>query len=576
MGSSFASKRLITSLILFLIGISLIVYFFYPSPTPPKLYSYGVKVYDALGAKLSIPAKNITVVLQGITFKDFNETLSQPNLGNSTYYFENLKPGEYLLKIYSSHYNILLVNRTVTIEEDKIDTITLDSQTLSVSVNIGSKPSKFAYGLSIKNKDKGFIINGTIKPESTFVSGQLPLGNYSITLYYLGLEINKTDIKLNGTIAFFTFNTYVVNATFALYDSKGNLLKDTRLYLQHDSKSIGPFISSSNGLINATNIPPLSFKAIFNYKGTNVTLKEDNLIDLSQPKNKIFNYTTYLGNLTLYVKYEDGTPAKGLHASVTPLVGGILGAEGNATFSDIPANKTYEITVDDTFIIVLKRNVTIKPEFNNITLIIPKYNLNLTLKGKNDISKFKIYFIIQNNFNKSIVMKIVDYKLNLQLNPGIYRIFAYVYSPINDTLLIYSEYLALNKTIEKSVDVNIGYSVNVNTSSADDVISLYYISNDNRNYLINKSSGNNVVFSNLVYGNYKIVVIRDGKYIASYFLVINDRSPSIIYVNIDTTPNYYLIQNLQYGMILLLILLFALFITSFLIYKSYKKKKESK
>ncbi len=568
------NRRTLAFLILLILGSSLLIYFIYPyeAPSAPQRFSYGVTVYDVISEKAGIPAKNITVILEGLT-TNYNSSLKSPNLRNETYYFANLTSGNYLLKIYSS-YGILLYNKTINLVENKLDTVTLRSQPFIVSVTIGGKPSPFTYKVTMKNLEYGYVFNETIQAQSTATFTQIPLGNYSISLYYLGFEINRTSLNINASLNFYTFKTYVVNATFGLLDEKGNLLNQTKLYLEHNSKSIGPFLPSSNStLINAINLPPLKFNVTFEYKGINVTLKENPLVDLTSNDKKSFNFTTYLGNLTVKVSYDDGRPAKGLSVALSPLLGGILGVEGNQTFTNIPANVALKISVEDTFLEVLQKEITIVPNFNNsIELIIPKHNLNINLVGNGDISSFKIFFVVQNNFNKSIVYRINSYSLNIQLYPAVYRVFAYVYSYSNNTILLYSEYLALNKTIVKDVNVSIGYSIVVNTSYPDDEIIIYYV-DFNGDFLVAKNKGNSVLVNNLIPGDYKIVVLRDGKYVASEFVVINMKSPQRIQINIDTTTTDPLFLVFQSAIPVLFVLFLLLFLATFFAFKLYRKRK---
>lgn len=573
----FLSRRTLAFILLLIIGASLIFYFLYPPQPPqqPSYYSYSVKVYDAFSVKLNTPVKDVIVVLEGITNKEYNSSLKSPNLQNTTYQFSNLTAGDYLLKIYSA-YNILLYNKTIFINENKEENIIIEAQPLTVYVNIDGSPSKFTYEVIAENLMKNFVLNGTIGPYSNHTFTELPLGEYSLSLKYLGLEISKVTLRLDGSTNSFTFNTSVVNSTFMLLDFKGKVLNETRLYLEHAGKTIGPFISSSEGIINATNLPPLTFNVIFEYKGINVTVKENPSIDLSISENKTFKFTTDLANLTLYVKYDDGKPASGLNASLSPLIIAKLGVNGNYTFNEIPANVKLKLVIENNTFVILQKDILIEPNLNNtIELTIPKYTLSISLKGKGDISSFKIFFVIQNDFNQSFVMRIDANKLELQLHPSIYRVYAYVYSPSNIPVLIYNEKIGLNKTIGKEVDAALGFSLAVSTSYSSDEIRLYYVDSTGEQ-LIAKKQGSSAIFTDLMAGRYKVAVFREDEFIASKLILVNADSPQSIQINIDTTVPNTLLRDFAHGITLILILLSLIVLVSSLIYRGYKRRREKK
>lgn len=568
------TRRTIAFILLLIIGASLIAYFFYPSSKPSApTYAYMLTIYDVFGNKTGVIAKNITVTLQGITFPDYNVTFKSPNQGNSSYFFSDLKAGYYSLKI-QSQYNILLYNKTIYIDKDKTETLVLPSQPLTIQLFVNGKPSKISYDISLMNLNRNFTLNATISStNATYTFSELPLGSYKLKLYYLALQVNETQFELSGSTSILTLNTRLLNATFLLKASNKNILNETSLYLEYEGKTIGPYTSSKNGTIFVNNIPPLKFKVVFNYKGINVTTDENAVIDFSSVTQRSFNFTTHLANLTLIAKYDNGAPAKGIGVFISSFIKGTLGNEGNITIKNIPANVNLNIKLNSSSLIIFSKNITLEPNKNNtVDLIISRYNLKINLKGYSDITNFNIYFVVENVFNKtSLQFKATN--LNIDLYPSVYRLYVFVKTPSGGSLLIYREAFGLNSTFEKTVNVPLGYQIIVRTNSTDDIIQLYYVDQSGE-YKIGEAKGNQATFNNLVLGIYKIVVLRNGEYLASSSVVINQDSPSQVYININTAKSPSIINFIQSSVLLLTILLIIVTFLSYLIYRNYQIRKE--
>jgi len=569
------TRRFIVFIILIIIGASLIAYFFYPSQKPSTpTYSYSVTIYDVIGNKTNVIAKNITVVLQGKTYPEYNVSLKSPNLQNTTYFFDNLKAGDYQLLIYSPE-KILLFNKTISLNHDVMDKIVIPSQPLFIQILVNKQPTKLGFDIRLKNIDRNFTLNVTASyTNGTFKFAQLPLGNYELHVYYLTLEVNRTKFKLDGLTNIYNVNIRLLNATFMLKDEKIGVLNETSLYLIYQNKTIGPYISSENGTIVAKDIPPLKFKLIFNYKGINVTTNETPIIDFNSTSQNSFNFTTKLANLTLKVSFDNGSPAKGIGVMISPLITAKLGNEGNVTIKNLPANVDINIKLNSSSLIILNKRITLQPyEENKIELTINKLNLELSLNAFTSIDNFNVNIVIQDYLNKTHVIGLnYKNKIDLRLYPSIYSLYVLVKTPSNSTINIYSELFVLNSTISKSINLPLGYSVIINTSNIEDTIYLYYIDAIDK-YLIGKVLGNHAEFKNLIPGNYIVVVMRGNDYITSDYVQITQSSPNSIKIDLNTSLSYNLLYSAQISSIILAIILFLISLISYLIYRNYKFKK---
>jgi hypothetical protein len=569
------TKRFIVFILLIIIGASLIAYFFYPSQKPSApTYSYSVTIYDVIGNKTNVIAKNITVILQGKTYPEYNVSLKSPNLQNTTYFFDNLKAGDYQLLVYSPE-KILLYNKTVSLNQDVIDRIVIPSQPLFIQVLVNNQPTKLGFDIHLKNVDRNFTLNATASyTNGTFRFAELPLGNYELYVYYLTLEINRTHFKLDGRTNVYNVNTRLLNATFILKDERIGILNETSLYLVYQNKTIGPYISSKNGTITANNIPTLKFKLIFSYKGINVTTNENPIIDFNSTSQNSFNFTTKLANLTLKVSFDNGAPAKGIGVIISPLIKAKLGDEGNVTINNLPANVNINIKLNSSSLIILNQQITLQPyEENKINLTINKLNFKLSLNTISDINNFNINVFLQNYLNKTQLIGLT-YKNNidLKLYPSIYSIYILVKTPSNSTINIYNELFVLNSTIDKSINLPLGYSIIINTSNNEDIIYLYYTDSTGK-YLIGKLQGNHAEFKNLIPGDYIIVVYRGDNYITSDYIQITKNSPTTIKIDLNTYLSYNLLNSAQMSSIILSIILLLITLISYLIYRNYKFKK---
>jgi len=573
------TRRLIAVIILIIIGVSLIMYFFFPfySQKPPTpAYTYYVTIYDVIGNRTNIIAKNITVVLQGITNSSINITLSNPNYNNLTYQFDNLPIGDYVLKVLSRE-NITVFNKTLHIDRDIYDRIVIPSQPLTIQVLVNGTPSKFGYDLVLINIDKNLRFNASISTATgSYTFSQLPIGRYRIYLYYLGLPVNETSIDVNGSTNLVNLNTKLISVKFLLKDNKTGILNQTRLYLIYENKSIGPYISANNGTITVNNIPPLNFQAVFSYKGINVTTLENANINLSSTNQRFFNFTTVLANLTLRVVFDNGTPAKSIGVILSPNLITKLGEEGNVTILNIPANTKIPILLNKTSFIILRSNITLEAYSNNtISLTIPSYNLNYTLKGYSNLNNFKIYYSIQDFLNITTSKTISTINLNIKLYPSIYIIYIFVQTPSNNSILLYKDTIILNNTITKTVDVPLGYIINVNTNSPEDLITLYYI-DQYGSHKIAEAKGSYATFSDLIPGYYKIVVERQNSFITSRFISISIDSPKEINLTINTMATVSLSQTIQESTIVFVVLLILIALLGYGTYRTYKSKKTRK
>ncbi|HLI46231.1 MAG TPA: hypothetical protein VKU94_03475 [Geobacterales bacterium] len=572
------SRRLIAVIILVIIGASLIAYFLYPQK-PQQVsvtYTYYATVYDVIGNKTNTIAQNITVNLKGISNANINITLSSPNYNNSTYQFSNLTAGDYLLKITSKE-NLLLYNETLHIDKDTYQRIVIPAQPLTLQVLLNGAPSKVQYNLNLKNTDRNFNVNVTISTSTgSYSFTEIPLGHYIVTMYYLGLPVNQTNIYLSGTSNFVNLNTKLLNLKFLLKDNRTGVLNQTSLYFMYQDKYIGPYVSASNGTITAQNVPPLKFNVIFSYKGLNVTTKESPILDLSSTSQTFFNFTTTLGNLTLKVHFDNGTPANGLGVILSPNLKATLGSEGNVTLLNLPAQVNIQLAINKSSYVILKTNITLESYKNNtINLVINKYSLKYTLQTLGDISKFKIYYLVQDNLNISPPQQILTSNLDIQLYPSIYTVYIFVYTPSNSSMLLYQESVVLNSTLNKSVKVPLGFTLNVNTSSNEDVITLYYV-DQTGSYKVAQASGGNAKFTDLIPGQYRVVVTRANSFISSTYLQISNGSPSEMSIYINTSSMFTLTQAVQESAIVLVILLIIVALLSYGVYRSYKSKKQTK
>src|SRR5579875_2530773 len=559
------SRRLIAVIILVIIGASLIAYFLYPQK-PQQVsvtYTYYATVYDVIGNKTNTIAQNITVNLKGISNANINITLSSPNYNNSTYQFSNLTAGDYLLKITSKE-NLLLYNETLHIDKDTYQRIVIPAQPLTLQVLLNGAPSKVQYNLNLKNTDRNFNVNVTISTSTgSYSFTEIPLGHYIVTMYYLGLPVNQTNIYLSGTSNFVNLNTKLLNLKFLLKDNRTGVLNQTSLYFMYQDKYIGPYVSASNGTITAQNVPPLKFNVIFSYKGLNVTTKESPILDLSSTSQTFFNFTTTLGNLTLKVHFDNGTPANGLGVILSPNLKATLGSEGNVTLLNLPAQVNIQLAINKSSYVILKTNITLESYKNNtINLVINKYSLKYTLQTLGDISKFKIYYLVQDNLNISPPQQILTSNLDIQLYPSIYTVYIFVYTPSNSSMLLYQESVVLNSTLNKSVKVPLGFTLNVNTSSNEDVITLYYV-DQTGSYKVAQASGGNAKFTDLIPGQYRVVVTRANSFISSTYLQISNGSPSEMSIYINTSSMFTLTQAVQESAIVLVILLIIVALLSY-------------
>jgi len=583
------TKTAVFFLLMLIIGISIIVYVFFPRQqvTEEEKFFYRVTFYDQISGKLNIPTTNITVKLVG---ENYNITLDKPNFGNETYIFRNLTKGTYNLLVYSKEFNLLLYNKTIEISRDVDEAITLPSQPLQIAVLINDKPSIYPYNVTIKNEK--IEVSKIISPGQVLYISQFPLGNYTVYAKYKDIVVNSTNINVAGSISYFTLKTILANVTVSLFYEKPTYinetlqytklpLNNTSIYLIYQNKTIYTSSSSTN-TFNITFIPLLNYTVMFNKGGLNLTLKESPYIDLSSFNGTVqhYNFTTIFGNLTVFVKYEDNNPARGILVKIGQYAT-YTGAEGNATFTELPANSKVKLIIERGNLKVLEKEVVIKE--NDLTIsevIIHKidYKIYLIPKGNIPEDLFTTYIIIQDDFNKSQIYKYYDKRLEIQLYPGIYYIGGYLILPSNNTYTVYEKYIALNQTRIENITVPVGYELKIFTKNPTDKVSLYYLI-DNGNYiLLNEKIGSDITFPNLSIGKYKIIITNNGEYVFSTLFEINENSPNQISLSLDTHKPNVLENILLQTSLTLLVLLLVLSIIVFLnfrvfkLFKSLKKK----
>jgi len=570
------TRSIVVGIILIIIAVSLIAYAIIPKGqhlVTTNKYTVSLTFYDVISNQTHKPLTTLTVKLSSSTF---NSTLLAPNVANQTYDFKNLTKGNYNLLVYSPE-NILLYNSTINVSDNISSNIVLNSQSLTIYVNLNGKASTFPFNVTIKGK----IVNITkqLIPSLPLQINELPLGEYNITILYNRIVLNSTSVNINGKLNNVTLNTYLENVTVKLYDQNKKLVPNASIYLIYDNRT---FISqfSKNGIFNITNIPLLNYHVKFNYKGINLTILPSSFLNVV--KNfTIFNFTTYFSNVTFNFKYQNNHPASGLLIQLSENITGITNKNGTLSLNYVPANVTILAKVYRAGIIAFKQPISLIPNkvsILNFTIENSTLQLNL-LNINNQTIQGGTYTVIQDSFNSSFILTLNSSKINLSLYPSSYLIEVYLFTPAKDTILTYKSYVTVNSSIVKNIVLPEGFTLKVYTNSSSASIYLYYISNYGTSVLVSQNQGSMVSFSNLVEGLYKVVLMQNGTYLSSTTFTISNSTTST-YVLILTIPKIQTTTNIitpDIALAAVLTILTSVFIA--LSYREYRKKvvkKESK
>jgi hypothetical protein len=573
------TKRVILLLITFIIGTTLIAYTFLfqpPQPPPAAKHSYDFIFFDAISIKTEKPVTNLTVSVVG---KNYNITLDKPNKQDPilkeevVFSFSNLTRGEtYTLKVFSKE-QVPLYNKTFTVFEDKSERIELKSQPFTISVFINDLPSPIPLNITIKNKEGIININKTSQAGSIHIS-EIPLGEYVVIVKHKKFTISETKININGTLPSFTIRTNLYNSTIYIFDQNKKQIKNVFLNLVYNNEVLDSFSSLTNKF-ELKYLPPLKYNLVFQLYGVNLTVKPEPILDLTTEIKPSYNYTAYLGNLTLKVKYDNGKEAKGLKVSIHDLYNTFTGAEGNVTLFNIPAKSKFGLKIYRD-ILVAKVPVELLPSNNTLEVTINKTKIQFNITYYSTFGgQLKGYTVIHDQFNKTNILKLEEIKnLTLEIYPGNYYISSYIINPLNESISIYSKFIALNKTLTSvNITLPVGFRLNIDTGNPSANVYLYYVNLKGNETLIDKKIGEKVSFYNLYLGSYKVLVETEN-YKASKIILLNTTSKPELNISIKiaqvNTINKYLFDNL---VLTLIVLILAIIFFNFS-YKIYKKKKE--
>jgi hypothetical protein len=573
------TKRAILLLITFIIGTTLVAYaFLFQPPQPPSAtkHSYDFIFFDAISIKVEKPVTDLTVSIVG---KNYNITLDKPNKKDPilneevVFSFSNLTRGEtYTLKVFSKEH-VLLYNKTFTVFEDKSERIELKSQPLTISVFVNDLPSPIPLNITIKNKEGNININKTSQAGSINIS-EIPLGEYVIIVKHKKFTINETKININGTLPSFTIRTNLYNATIYIFDQNEKEIRNVFLNLIYNNEVLD-LISSSTNKFELKYLPPLKYDLVFQLYGVNLTVEPAPILDLTTEIKPSYNYTAYLGNLTLKVKYDDGKEARGLKVSIHDLYNTFTGAQGNVTLLNIPAKSKFELKIYRD-ILVAKVPVELLPSNNTLEITINKISLQLNITYYYTFGgQLKGYTVFHDQFNKTNILKLEDFKnITLEIYPGNYYISSYIINPLNESINVYSKFIALNKTLTMiNITLPVGFRLNIDTGDPSANVYLYYVNLKGNETLIDKKIGEKVSFYNLYLGSYKVLVEAEN-YKTSKIIMLNFTSEPELNISIKVAQanniNKYVFDNL---ILALIILTLAIIFFNFS-YKTYKKKKE--
>jgi hypothetical protein len=572
------TKRTILLFTTLIIGIALIAYVFlvYPFPPPVTKHTYDFIFFDAITVKIEKPVTNLTVSVVG---KDYNVTLNKPNKQDpilkeeAVFSFSNLTRGEtYTLKVFSDE-KVFLYNKTFTVSEDRSERIELNSQSFTISVFVNDAPSTIPLNVTIKNKEGNININKTLKAGSIQIS-QIPLGEYNVIVKHKKITINETKVNINGTLPSFTIRTTLNNATIYIFDQNKKEIRNVFLNLIYNNEVLD-LISSSTNKFELKYLPPLKYDLVFQLHGVNLTVEPSSILDLTTEIQPSYNYTAYLGNLTLKVKYDDGKEARGLKVSIHDLYNTFTGAQGNVTLLNIPAKSKFELKIYRD-ILVAKVPVELLPSNNTLEITINKISLQLNITYYSTFGgQLRGYNVIHDQFNKTNILKLEDFKnLTLEIYPGNYYITSYIINPLNESISVYSKFIALNKTLTSvNITLPVGFRLNIDAGNPSAKVYLYYVNLKGNETLIDEKIGEKVSFYNLYLGSYKVLVETEN-YKASKIILLNATSKPELNISIKIAQvnsiNKYLFDNLVFALIILVL---AIIFFNFS-YKIYKKKKE--
>jgi|GEM_PF-551818 hypothetical protein len=571
------TKRRILLIVMLIIAISLITYTFLPQqPSQPLTkHTYDFIIFDIFSAKVEQPVTNLTVTVIG---KNYNVSYDKPNKrdpilgGDFVYSFSNLTRGEtYTIKIFSEE-KVLLYNKTFTVYEDKSERITLNTQPLTVSVFVNDLPAKIPFNITIKSLEKNIEINKTLQAGGNLKISELPLGTYNIKIKYKKITLNETMLNLTGTIPSLTIRTNLYNSTIYVFDQNNKEVDNVFLDIIYDNEIIDSLVSSKNKF-ELKFLPPLKYNLVFKIYGVNLTVEPEPILDLSKEIKSNYNYTIFLGNLTLKVKYDDGKSARALKISINDLYNTFTGADGNATLINIPAKSKFELNIYRD-ILVAKIPVEISPSNNTLEITINKTKLQFNVTYHSTFGgEIKGYTIIHDQFNKTILLKTEISNHTLDILPGNYYIASYIINPLNESVNIYSKFIAINKTITVNITIPVGFRLNVNTNYPTVNVYLYYVNLKGNETLVDKKVGSLVSFYNLYVGSYKILIKTENLEL-SKIITINSTSEPEINISFNLTPSNN-INSYIFNTLLLALILLIISITFFnYSYKAYKKKKE--
>jgi hypothetical protein len=572
------TKRTILLFTTLTIGITLVAYVFLVSPPPPPVtkHTYDFIFFDAITVKIEKPVTNLTVSVVG---KDYNVTLNKPNKQDPilkeevVFSFSNLTRGEtYTLKVFSDE-KVFLYNKTFTVSEDRSERIELNSQSFTISVFVNDVPSTIPLNVTIKNKEGNININKTLKAGSIRIS-QIPLGEYNVIVKHKKITINETKVNINGTLPSITIRTTLNNATIYIFDQNKKEIRNVFLNLIYNNEVLD-LISSSTNKFELKYLPPLKYDLVFQLHGVNLTVEPSSILDLTTEIQPSYNYTAYLGNLTLKVKYDDGKEARGLKVSIHDLYNTFTGAQGNVTLLNIPAKSKFELKIYRD-ILVAKVPVELLPSNNTLEITINKISLQLNITYYSTFGgQLRGYTVIHDQFNKTNILKLEDFKnLTLEIYPGNYYISSYIINPLNESISVYSKFIALNKTLTSvNITLPVGFRLNIDTGNPSAKVYLYYVNLKGNETLFDEKIGEKVSFYNLYLGSYKVLVETEN-YKASKIILLNATSKPELNISIKIAQvnsiNKYLFDNLVFALIILIL---AIIFFNFS-YKIYKKKKE--
>lgn len=565
------TKSIIVGIIIIIIAIGLIAYALIPKGAPQahgKTYSASFTFYDIISNRTLKPLTSLTVEINS---KNYSSSLFAPNVGNTSYVFYNLTQGNYNITVYSAE-NVKLYTESFILNENLTKNIVLNSQPLTVYVNLNGKISTVPYTVVINSSKVN--LTKQLVPSLPLQISELPLGSYNISILYNQLKINSTSVILNGKITNVTLNTYLYNVTLNLFDQNKKPVSDAIAYLFYKNKEV--FNSTSQkGSFFFNNTPPLNYSVVFNYKGINLTIYPNNIITVNK-NHTTFNFTTYFTNATFKIKYQNDKLASGLLVKLSENLTGITSSNGTIKFNHVPANLYLNVKIYRGGIIVLKQQIYIlSNSSNNFNFTLFNSTLNLNLVGVNNQSNFNSFTILQDSFNSSSIIFVNKTNISLSLYPSNYLVQIYLYTPTNETLLVYKSYITLNQTVTKTIILPAGFTIKVNTNNPSSTLALYYLSENYGPVLVSQTQGSSAIFNNLVEGTYKLVLFENGVYKNSTLVTILNSTKTTYLVNmyyspIQSTSNIYPYFVLS----AVLIILTASF--AYLSYRSYKSKKSMK